>query len=71
MTLSLDKHLTEAFRLTLWRRHVCLHTNRKYCHSLSKSEPFDVVFTQTEKREMKEGIEVERVGEKELQKHEL
>lgn len=64
MTLSLDKHLTEAFRLTLWSRHVCLNTNRKYCHSLSKSKPFDVVFTQTEKREMKEGKEVEIVGRK-------
>lgn len=59
MALSLDKHLAEAFRLTLWSRHVCLHTNSKHCHSPSNSEAFDVLFTEIERREVKEGMEVE------------
>lgn len=59
MALSLDKHLAKAFRLTLWSRHVCLHTNSKHCHSPSNSEAFDVLFTEIERREGKEGMEVE------------
>lgn len=56
MALCLDKHLAEAFRLTLWSRHVFLHTNSKYCHSPSNSEAFDVLFTEIERREVKKGI---------------
>lgn len=59
MALRLDKHLAKAFRLTLWSRHVCLHTNSKHCHSLSNSEAFDVLFTEIERRELKEGMDVE------------
>lgn len=58
MALSLDNHLAEAFRLTLWSRHVCLHTNSKHCHCQSNSEAFDVVFTEMEIKEVKERTEV-------------
>lgn len=53
MALSLDKHLAEAFRLTLWSRHVCLHTNGKHCRSPSNSQPFDVLFVEKVKGEEK------------------